>query len=204
VYKRQGGNSVKLFCWTFYNYLGDGSQGVVHYWNFPSTDEEYQIVRHDEIPSWRSVYDSIDYDGYSHLLLQKKKTHYLRTLLKTQTIATPAGMSGEYFDLCNLNADSLSGKTLYLGYKLCFSSAMAPFNTRVVIDMAGKDGKSLSYQYISLNWLKLHYQGEPNNFVNGMLIHKIPPEAASIKSYVWNLDKVAYSVKGSIYLFELR
>jgi hypothetical protein len=199
-----GGNSVKLFCWTYFNYRSGGTQSAVHFWNFPSTDEEYQIVRPDEIPAWKNSYDSIDYDKYSGLLLLKQKIAYTRVLFDSLSISTPAGMKEEYFDLCTYQADSLHGKTLYLGYRLNFSSAEVPFNTRVVIDVSDKDGKSLAYEYISLNWLKLHYEGNSTNFINGMLIHKLPPEAVSIKSYIWNLDKVPYLVKGSVYLFSLK
>jgi hypothetical protein len=198
-----GGNSVKLFCWTYFNYCHQGTQGAVHYWNFPSTDEEYQIVRTDEIPGWKNSYDSIDYDKHSRLLLLKRKIAYTRVLLDSLCLSSPLEVNGEYLDLCQYKTDSLLGKTLYLGYKLNFSTAMAPFNSRVVIDVCDKDGKSLVYEYICLNWLKLHYSGKEQNFINGMLIHKIPPEAASIKSYIWNLDKATYLVKGSVYLFSL-
>jgi hypothetical protein len=198
-----GGNSVKLFCWTYFNYRSGGTQGAVHFWNFPSIDEEYQIVRPDEIPAWKNSYDSIDYDKYSGLLLLQRKSTYTRVLLDSLSVSTPAEIKDEYFDLCTFSADSLRGKTLYLGYKLTFSTAEAPFNTRVVIDVGDKDGKSLAYEYISLNWLKLHYEGNSTNFINGMLIHKLPPEAVSIKSYIWNLDKAPYSVKGNVYLFNL-
>ncbi len=198
-----GGNSVKLFCWTYFNYRSGGTQSAVHFWNFPSTEEEYQIVRTDEIPAWKNSYDSIDYDKYSGLLLLQRKTAYTRVLLDSLSVFTPTEITGEYFDLYSFKADSLRGKTLYVGYKLTFSTAVAPFNTRVVIDVADKDGKSLAYEYISLNWLKLHYEGNSTNFINGMLIHKLPPEAVSIKSYIWNLEKATYSVKGNVYLFKL-
>jgi len=124
-------------------------------------------------------------------------------LLDSVSILSKPEYSEEFFDLCKYKTDSLVGKTLYLGYKLTLSTTEIPFNTNVVIDISDNNGKPLVYQYICLNWLKLHYSGESQNFFNGMLIHKIPPEAATFKSYLWNLHKVPFSVKGSLYLFQL-
>ncbi len=198
-----GGNSVKLFCWTFFNYRKDGSLGPVHFWNNPSHDEEFQIVMPDEIPSWRTYYDSIDCDKYSGLLLLKRKIAYHKHLLKVDDVAAATKKPQEYLNLTETDVDSLAGKTLYMGYKLSINTAAAPFNARVVIDICDSNGKSLTYEYISLNWLKLHYQSPDINFLNGMLIPKLPPEAAKIKTYIWNLSKVPFSVKGKVFLFEM-
>jgi len=176
----------------------------VHYWNFPSTDEEYQIAGAHEIPEWKMHYDSIDYDKPTGLFLLKRKTAYERILLDSLAVSTPATFNGEYFNLVEAKAGSLRGKMLYMGYRLTFASAATPFNTRIVIDIGDNNGKSLAYEYISLNWLKLHYTGDGQNFINGMLIHQIPPQAATIKSYIWNLDKTDYTMKGKIYLFEMK
>ncbi|MEI6124814.1 MAG: hypothetical protein WCQ95_14440 [Bacteroidota bacterium] len=199
-----GGNSVKHFCWTFFNYRSGGTQSAMQYWNFPSTDEEYQIVKPDEIGNWRQYYDSLDYDRNTKLLLLKRKHFYEKVLLKTLPVNSKTNIRSEYFNIDEFKTDSLVGKTLYLGYKLNFATPAVPFNTRLVIDVSDKDSKNIAYQYISLNWLKLYYKGDNNNFVNGMLVHKLPPEASSIKTYVWNIDTVPYAVSGTFFVYELK
>ncbi len=199
-----GGNSVKHFCWTFFNYRSGGTQSAMQYWNFPSTDEEYQIARTDEIANWRNYYDSIDYDRSSQLILMKRKTTWHKTLLYSAEIPKADNFNGEFFDISRIKTDSLIGKTLYVGYKLSFQTLAVPFNTRLVIDVSDSAGKGLVYQYISLNWLKLHYTGPGLNLVNGMLVHKLPPEAATLKTYLWNINKIPYSVSGNIFVYEMK
>jgi hypothetical protein len=199
-----GGNCTKLICWNYYNYRKDGSQSTVQDWNFPSNDEDYQIVMPHDIDRWKTYYDSLDIDKYSGLLLLKKKQPYLRSLIDSILVSSNFSNTEEYFNLFETKTDSLNGKTLYLGYKLNISSCVAPFNAHIIIDVQDKNGKGLYYQNIRLNWLKLHYAGDKINFINGMLIHKLPPEAASLKSYIWNIDKAPYEVSGNLYLYELK
>lgn len=199
-----GGNSIKMFSWAYYNYRNDGSQSSLQFWDYPSTAEEYQIVRTDEIHGWKNYYDSIDYDSQLGLILMKRKKPYRKVLLDTILVTSTGITNKEFLNIAEIRTDSLINKSLYLGYRLSFSTAAIPFNSKIFIDLTGNHGEKISEQYISLNWLKLKYSGDKTNFINGLLIRQVAPGVKTIKTYVRNYDKTSYNVTGVFYLFEMK
>lgn len=198
-----GGNSIRMFSWAYYNYRNDGSQSVLQFVNYPSTDEDYQIVKTNEIHGWRAYYDSINYDASLKVLLLKKKKAYTRVLLKTIHISS-GNISDEIYNMGEFLADSLTGKTLYLGYRLAFSSDASPFNAKIGIDVIGNKEEKKSEQFIGLNWMKLKYSGNDINFTNGLLIHKISPGVKTIKTFIRNNNNIMYQFAGDLYLYEMK
>ena len=199
-----GGNSVKLFCWTYDNYRANGSQAPVHYWNYPSTDEDFQIVGDTDIHNWPKYYKRIDTDPFTGLMLLQRKTPWQKLLLKTVAVAAPENAGDEFFTLGQFNADSLHGKTLFFGYKLSIASAAVPFDARIVIDVSDSSHNNLSYQYLCLNWIRLRYNATGAILLNGMLVHQLPPQASTIKTYLWNLRKKPYKLKGEFSVYEMK
>ena len=77
-------------------------------------------------------------------------------------------------------------------------------DARIVIDVSDSSHNNLSYQYLCLNWIRLRYNATGAILLNGMLVHQLPPQAATIKTYLWNLRKKPYKLKGEFSVYEMK
>ncbi len=202
--KTIGGSEIRCYCWAYQIYANNANLSVVDFFDYPNDDEDFQIVDINENPNWLKLYDRIDYDKYSNLSLLKRKKFLNKVFINDTTFSTNSETSNEYFNIKEFSALPYINKSIYLGFKMTIDAESEPFNSRIVIQINDNNNKNVCYKFIALNWLKLKYKGEKNNFVNGLLIHKIPGDAAKITAYVWNIDKTKYSLFGNCSLFEIK
>jgi hypothetical protein len=99
-----------------------------------------------------------------------------------------------FFTLYNGSADSLVNSSIYVGFKLNFVSVEKPFHGWIVTSICDKDNIDIRYEFIPLYWFRSEWNNPDNTFVNGFLISLIPKEAATIKTYIWNIGGEPYTV----------
>ena len=199
-----GGYQMTLFCWTYMNYRSDGNSGIVNYWNYPDSVCDYQIADTNKyIPDWKKYYRQIDYDSHSELSLLQRKHFLQKSLFYHCNTSSNGNRSDEFLGFYSVPADSLINKSLFLGFKFTVRSAAVPFHSWIVVEVRNKENHSIIYTYISLNWLKLHYNGEHDNLVNEIVIKRIPQNADKVMAYFWNSDKIPYNLNGQCEIYTL-
>lgn len=193
-------HGMRIFCWSYLSYIGDGNASAIFFTTFPSYNADYQIVNLKMIPYWQKKYDTIDYDAISERHLLKLK--YNPTFKPVETIISNRINSSnqEYIVLAEGSCDSLKNKCIQLNFNLEIDAKEKPFNARIVVDISDKNGSSLAYEYIQFNWLRKSW--EKSNFTNCILVDYVPESADRFKIYVWNIDKSMVTVAGKIALLQ--
>lgn len=190
------GHGMRIFCWSYLNYMHGGYASQVFFTHFPDYNADYMIVNLKMVPDWHLYYDTIDYDAVSERHLLKIHSASTSQVLITKQVEPVKNYSSEYLLLAEGTADSLRNKILRIDFRLSLFSAQKPFISRIVFDVWDKQPKSLGFEYIHFDWLRNAWNGEPGNFVNCMLVSKVPPEASTYKIYIWNIDKTAFNLNG--------
>ncbi|MFA4851519.1 MAG: hypothetical protein WC599_03270 [Bacteroidales bacterium] len=198
-----GAYRCRHFSWDYMNYRHKGNLGVINEWDYPEIFSEFQICDINKCKDWKKYYDGIDYDDVTKYYLLKRKHFLEKKLIDKKSADANGEISGEFYNVYEQTIDSLTGNLLYIGYKLTINSDAAPFNSRIVTEIRDEKDQKIIYKSINLNGLKLNYDGTLNNFINGFYINKLPANAHKIISYIWDIDKKPYSVKGSCYLYKV-
>jgi len=199
-----GGYITQELCWYYMNNSSGGKQGRLHWSNHPGLDSDFQLVstKFRFNPDTYKYYDSIYRDEKTGLVLFERKNKLAKTLIKSSTFPNTENDSSEYFNFGIFKMDSLIGKTLYIGTELTLKSDAKPFKAWIVASIENDEGKSLGYEFISLDWLNKSYNGEQNNVVQGTLTHNVPVGADRMKFYLWNIQKQPFSIhNGKTYLY---
>jgi hypothetical protein len=199
------GHGMRIFCWSYLNYMHGGFASQVFFTHFPDYNADYMIVNLKMVPDWHQYYDTIDYDAVSERHLLKLHKASTTNVLISKHVEPVKNYSSEYLLLIEGSADTLRNKILRIDLRLSLLSSQKPFISRIVFDVWDKQPKSLGFEYIHFDWLRNAWNGEPGNFVNCMLVSKIPPEASTYKIYIWNIDKTAFSLnEGEIKINEIK
>jgi hypothetical protein len=193
------GHGMRIFCWSYLDYLNGGMASQVFFTNFPDYNADFQIVNLKMIPGWQQVYDTIDYDPVSERHLLRLHSPFIPTTLINRRIQTIRSTSAEFVPIGDGLADTLRDKNIRVDLNLSLNALSAPFNSRIVVNIWDKDHKSLRYEYIHLNWLRNSWKGEAGNFSNCMLVYQVPPEAVKYEIYLWNIDKTEFDIKEGYY-----
>ena len=189
-----GGDHSRHFCWSYLDYRNGGNLSQIYY-NNPAFLTDYLIGSFKDKIIYKDCYDSIDYciETKNYLFkIKYKATKILISEIKSNSIMNT---KEEFYSLAEGKVDTLKGKTLYFGYKLTLESTTVPFYSWIVVTVLDKQGKQLRYEFIALNWLKGSWNGENDNFINGTFVYKLPPNADKYITYIWNINKVGYSLK---------
>jgi len=105
--------------------------------------------------------------------------------------------------LLETDASMFIGQTLYLTYNLNIQAETKPFTAWIVVEVLDKNNKQLMFEFLSMDWLRTSWQGEANNLVNGQIIGKIPRDATTVKTYIWNIHKTPFKIgTGEIILYK--
>ncbi len=192
------GYHYRTMRWNYLNYRNNPELSIVNFESYPSLDADYQVVWPDENPKWSQFYDSIDGDKNSKLqLLKRKQKLYKQLCLRKSEISSEENIANEYFELYRGSVDSLTGSSLYVGFKLNLKTVENPFHGWIVTSIADKENNNLRYEYIPLYWFRNEWRDNDNPFINGLLIHSLPEEASTIVTYIWNIGGEPFTVKNS-------
>ena len=197
-----GAYPLRQFLWDYMNYRHKGNIGIIDQWDYPEIFSEYQIGYINACNKWKTYYDSIDYDDALKYFLLKRKHFLEKKLIDTKNIDAKSEISDEFYGFYDKKIDSLEGNLLYIGYKFTVGSDAAPFISNIVLEVSDEKGQNILYRAINLNWLRLNYDGTLNNFINGLYI-KLPANAYKISSYLWDINKKPFNIKGNCYIYKV-
>ncbi|MBD3637973.1 MAG: hypothetical protein HUJ25_11515 [Crocinitomicaceae bacterium] len=203
-----GGYATQELCWYYMNYRDGGHQGRLHWTNHPGLDTDVLLIcpqRLPEIPEINTYYDSLYYDRAADLALYKRKKFLKKTLKICQDVDPIQDYNQDYYTLMQVPADSFINKTIFVGVEMTLDAEAEPFIARfgATADQS-EDPKTLAYEFIQVDWLRKSWKGEPNNFLQGTLIHNVPEGSETISFYLWNQYFEPFSISnGKCYIYEL-
>ena len=117
--KTIGGNHMRLFCWSYMNYRAGGNAGIIDYWNYPETDEDYQIAKLNTFSKeYAHYYDVVDYDKNSNLSLLKRKKDLDKLLISEDQVTSNGIFKDEYLNIKEIGADTIKGRAFMRGLNL--------------------------------------------------------------------------------------
>jgi|FLOH01.1.fsa_nt_gi hypothetical protein len=193
-----GGYRMRMFCWTYLNFVNGGSQNLIDYQDYPEVQSDYQIVDINENPEWLDYYDVIDTEEVlGRSLLKRKKKNELELISSADLNAKADPSKREYFDLYNCDTDTLIGESLLINIDIDIHSDKTPFHAWVILHINDNDNNTIQYKYIPLDWLQTNWDKGGRHFKHTFLTGKISPNSNSIKIYIWNIDKVTYTLNSS-------
>jgi len=199
-----GGYRLRHFCWSYLCFKDGGNLAQVYSGSYPGLDTDFQIAKAEEIPNWRTYYDSLDYDRTSGLYLLKRNQKINKKFLFKSDIAPMDTDAPGFFNYLQRDCADLKGKSLYMELDLHFESKIKPFRAWVVAEVVTDKHETLRYEFLALDWLKTDWSGEQGKLKNILQVHELPDEAKTLKVYLWNIDHVPFMVKASsISFYEL-
>ena len=193
-----GGYRMRMFCWTYMNFMNGGDQNLIDYRDYPELRSDYQIVDINEHPEWLEHYNIIDTeDVLGRALLKRKKR--LETEIITSVIVDSAiySLENKYYNLFKWDTDSLVGQSLLINIDIDISSQEVPFHAWVVFHISDSNNKTLQYKNIPLDWLCTNWSKEGKHFKHSFITDIITPDSGLLKIYIWNIDKVPFSIESA-------
>jgi hypothetical protein len=186
---------TRMLILAFQNYLEKGNVGISYVNNYPSLIPDFQVLDTSDLPGWNLYYNAIDYDKVSgyHLLERKQKLHR-QTISEVRNITTNGYDNNEYFNLVGGSVDTLIQKSLYFEYDMDIKSPAEPFVAWIVVSVSDSANNNVAYENIPLNWIKPAWNERSKHFYNGQLLTKIPATSKTILTYIWNINKVPFSI----------
>lgn len=201
-----GGYRMRMFCWTYLNFINGGSQNLIDYQDYPELLSDYQIVDIDEHPEWLDHYDVIDTEDVLGRALLKRKKALEQKLLSSKISNSQVEISNnEYYNLAIWDTDTITEKSLLINIDIDIHSTEIPFHAWVVLHAADTGGKNIVYKYIPFDWLRTKWEKGDGRFKHSFLTGNLPSNSGLIYVYIWNIDKVVYtieSVKINLYMIE--
>lgn len=198
-----GAYGIQRLVWAYYNYCDGGNLNLLQTADFPRYAYDYLIYSDDMVPASHRDYDVVDVDPFSGLHLLRKKIRPYRKLIYERSINYTGGINQEFYELYSGIPDSLKGKSIAVHIKLKLRSDQKPFNAHVISSILDKTSNTLYYESLQFDWLKDKWD-ENVLFNHTMFIYEIPQEANNVVVYIWNLEKVLYTIyEGEVKVYEL-
>ncbi|MBE0648855.1 MAG: hypothetical protein IH596_13880 [Bacteroidales bacterium] len=193
------GKRLTHFCWSFYDFCEDGTEAQISFTNFPENISDFQIADATDLTFFHQDYHIVDSSTLNQRYLLKRNITASRVLIaKDSNLHTSGMIDWEYFRLYTATLPDLEGKSAYVGITAEISSPVAPFHTWMVAEVKDTTGQTLQYERVSLYWFRPAWNGETTHFKNGFFLSQIPPGAASLKVYIWNIEKDLFSVENGM------
>jgi hypothetical protein len=192
-----GGYHLRNFCWTYLSFKDGGHMAHIFGDSYPGHETDFQIAKAEEIPSWRTYYDSLDYDRSSGLYLLKRREPVKMTHLFSSGTRSFEMDSINWVSLYQRFCNDLVGKTLFLELDVSLHSEVRPFRAWIVAEVLNWNQKTVRYEFIALDWLRSDWSGQNGHLKNIMFVHELPPDARNLKVYLWNIDEVLYEITSS-------
>lgn len=195
------GHGLRIFCWSYLDYRHQGRSNAIYFTEYPCYFADYQIINTISIPGWRTIYDSLDFDPVSERhLLHLKKALKFDTLIAKPIIPIHE-LKNEYVNFLEYDIVTKSKKVIQVDCDLAFQSLAKPFMSRIVADVRDSANTFHVYEYLQLDWMRWTWDDASKHLQNSLLI-SMPPGANRITIYFWNINKVEFSVSGSVMLTE--
>ena len=190
-----GSEYFRHFCWSYMDYRNGGKLSQIYSSKYPGIETDFVISEKNDLPIFAAYYDSISYYKINDRYLLKRKQPLSKQFLADFITKEAHTTSEEFYSIAKGSADTLKGEMLHFTYKITLACKTKPFNAWVVVTILNKEGDNIRYEYISLNWLRRNWDGEKDNFMNTTFIDKLPKTADNFICYIWNMDKVSYTIK---------
>lgn len=198
-----GAYGIQRLVWAYYNYSDGGNLNLLQTADFPRYAYDYLIFSDDMVAASLDDYEIVDVDPFSGLHLLRKKNRPLKKFVLERSLNNTGRMNQEFYELFRGIPDSLKGKSIAVQIKLKLSSDQKPFNAHIISSMMDKTSNTLYYESLQFDWLKDKWD-ENDLFNHTMFIYDIPQEVNDIVVYIWNLEKVDYTIyEGEVKVYEL-
>ena len=200
-----GGHRLRHFCWSFHDFQNRGTESQLTFSDYPGTTEDFQIVDGSEISKFSKDYALLLRYPPNDRCLLKRNGPLSRTRIAASAIPdTPQPVTEEFFSLFGGPADTLAGKTLYIGFTGMIEAASSPFEAWIVAEVRDAAGTAVCYEKLALNWLRPEWKGERIYLKNGILVPVLPAEARLLKVYLWNVRRAPFRCeKGRIEVYQV-
>ncbi|MEI6694691.1 MAG: hypothetical protein WCO13_01380 [Bacteroidota bacterium] len=182
----------------YQNYLSKGNIGKSHDTDYPSIVADFQVVKTEEFAKWKLYYNTIDYDKVSgyHLLERKHKLNR-KLITEIQVNPTNGNTADEFFNFSSGSIDTLKNSSLFFEYTMDIESQAKPFEAWIVVSVTDSLDEKTAYEYIPLNWFQTEWKTASTHFHNGQLLTNISPSSKKYITYLWNINKVPFSIKNA-------
>lgn len=200
------GNRLTHFCWSFYDFCANGTESQISFTGFPERISDFQIADSADLNYFKGDYTIVDSSDVNQRYLLKRNVLAVRMLIAEKShIRTPGLVKNEYVSLYSGNLPALNGQSAYIGITAEIYSPEEPFHTWIVAEVKDTAGQTVQYERVSLYWFRPAWNESSKQFKNGLFLSRILPGAVTLKLYVWNIEKVPFSVdKGTVKLFVLQ
>ena len=91
--------------------------------------------------------------------------------------------------------NKISGKEILVTISLDIESMEVPFTGFIVLDMIGKNHKSLNYSAYAMQRIKKTWDGTSGNFNYSFKTLPAPENCFKLKVYLWNKNKQPYIIR---------
>jgi len=199
------GKRLTHFCWSFYDFCEDGTESQITFTNFPENLSDFQISDANDLGFFHKNYQVVDSSLVNQRYLLKRVVPATRVLVgQSANIRTPGFVENEYLLLYSGNITIPHGQSAYLGITADIVSPVEPFHTWIVAEVNDSTGQTLQYERVSLYWFRPAWNEKTKYFKNGLFLSEVPPGSSFLKLYVWNIEKVPFSIDNAfIQLFVL-
>ena len=114
-------------------------------------------------------------------------------------------VGNEYFNLLEVDVDSIVNRGYYFEFSVSIVTNNLPFTGWLVLQVVNNENRTIVYKYVPLNWLKHGLNNVSSDFRQSLFLEKLPEDAKTIKTYIWNLDKKTYTLNSAqVDMFELK
>ncbi len=191
-----GGYHMETTTWAYINYKHGGRCNLIDWTNFPEELQDYQLFDVDLFPGIAKRYDTVDFEPLSNLALLKRRLPVKKVLLKKIDIKrTESFTTKTFFNLFEMKK-GISGRNFLLDINLNLSSKQRVLRMWIVVQGVDKNGKSLIYKYIPIDWLKDFNGNSPEKIRQTINSGIIPQGVKALKIYLWNLEGQPYKTEG--------
>lgn len=191
-----GGHRLYLLCWSYLDYINNGTQSALSWQDYPGKIADFQIIDKKELPLFHNDYRVVgEYNESSRYLMKRVHPIKKQLIIGQKGIHTEDETNFEYFNLFIANVDSLVGRSLYIGFKGKIQSIMVPFEAWIVADVKDAAGNSMRYVNYGLNWHKNSWQGGSSYIKNGLILHDLPSGSVTLVLYLWNINKAPFRIE---------
>jgi hypothetical protein len=188
----------------FHNYLDNGNLSKNYDSHYPSLIPDFQIIKHDDLDFFKFNYFIIDYDKITgYYLLERKYKLNAEMILSKGNIVLNRNFNDEFFNFIEINnIDSLISFPLKVEFDLKISTDFKPFEAWLVATTFDKSGKTTSYEYVPLNWLKNNWKNQ--HIKTTLLLTNLPVQSERLLVYIWNIKKSNFAIEeGKIRIFKV-
>jgi hypothetical protein len=191
--------------WIWQNYKHGGLMNPLFPADYPNDATDYLIAPESDMARLNEKYTSVDYDRGADVYLYKRKYPLNKIMInQSSLIQTEGEQNNTFYDLLSMDVDSLTGKSLYITLDFIIKSDKAPFEGVFVAEVFDSTRKSVRYEALDLDQLRLRWNRKSDKVHHVLMIHKLPPESKTLAVYFWNKRMAPYSLaNGKIGVFSL-